>query len=256
MSAEQKPWASQHTNDLSEPAAAEAIRRAWPMASRQTVEDLARSALVVRALPSQLIAEGEWPARVALVLKGNVAATWDAPDGRTELVGLWGPGQFLGIATLAGGPMTVGIDALTPVTLLSWDSRQFRSIAAADLAMIDDLLDRAVFAVHLLTHLGKVRAFTTARSRLAGLLIKYEALCFSNTSPVIPRTQLGALTGVSPRMVNKILRTWEVAGTIERVGASGLVLLDRDALIAEAAPFADFPAPNPTEPGFRSEPTA
>jgi CRP-like cAMP-binding protein len=255
MSAEQKPWTSQHTNEASV-SAAEAIRRAWPMASRQTADELARSASVIRALPSELISEGEWPPRVALVVKGNVAATWDAPDGRTELAGLWGPGQFIGVATLAGGPMTVGIDALTTVTLLSWDSRQFRRIAAADPAMMENLLDRAVFAVHLLTYLGKVRAFTTARSRLAGLLIKYEPLCFANTSPVIPRTQLGALTGVTPRMVNRILRAWEVSGTIKRVGASGLVLLDRSALAAEAAPLADFPAPDPTEPGFRSEPTA
>jgi CRP-like cAMP-binding protein len=145
---------------------------------------------------------------------------------------------------------------VTAVTLLSWDSRQFRRIAAADPALMDNLLDRAVFAVHLLTHLGKVRAFTTARSRLAGLLIRYEPLCFSNDTPQIPRTQFGALTGVTPRMVNRILRTWEVAGTIKRVGASGLVLLDRGALVAEAAPLADFPAPDPTARGFRSEPTA
>jgi CRP/FNR family cyclic AMP-dependent transcriptional regulator len=226
------------------------------MASGQTVEALARSASVVRTLRSELISEGEWPARVALVVKGNVAATWDAPDGRTELAGLWGPGQFIGIGTLGGGPMSVGIDALTPVTLLSWDSRQFRRIAAADPDMMANLLDRAIFAVHLLTHLGKIRAFTTARSRLAGLLIRYEALCFSNTSPVIARTQLGALTGVTPRMVNRILRTWEVAGTVRRVGVSGLQLVDRAALAAEAAPLDDFPAPEPPEPGFRSEPTA
>ncbi len=57
-------------------------------------------------------------------------------------------------------------------------------------------------------------------------------------------------------LVSKILRDWEVAGTVKRVGAASLVLLDREAFAQEASPLADFPAPEPTEPGSRSEPTA
>jgi CRP-like cAMP-binding protein len=226
----------------------EAIRRAWPLASPETIDELSQTASIVRTLPSTLISEGERPGRIVLVLEGHVVATWNAPDGRTVFAGLEGPGQYLGIATLAGSPMSVGIDAVTAVTLLTWDSRRFRHIAAADPAMIGQLLDRAVFAVHGLTHLGKVRTFTTARARLAGLLIQHEQLCFSNHAAPIPRSQLGALAGVTPRMVSRIVRDWEKAGIVRRVGASGLVLLDRAGLATEAAPLADFPAPSPMAP--------
>jgi hypothetical protein len=43
-------------------------------------------------------------------------------------------------------------------------------------------------------------------------------------------------------MVSRIFRKWEAAAIIRLVGASGLELLDRMALEAEAAPLDDFPA--------------
>jgi hypothetical protein len=46
-------------------------------------------------------------------------------------------------------------------------------------------------------------------------------------------------------MVSRIFRKWEAAAIVRRVGASGLELIDRIALEAEAAPLADFPAPDP-----------
>jgi Crp-like helix-turn-helix protein len=57
------------------------------------------------------------------------------------------------------------------------------------------------------------------------------------------RWQLSALAGVTPRMVSTILRSWESAGIVRRLGKSGLEILDRRALEAEAPSVADFPAP-------------
>ena len=237
-----------------QPSSVEAIRRAWPMASPGTIDELARAASVIRSIKASLMSEGERPSRVGLVLSGTVAATWNAPDGRMLFAGIYGTGQFMGLATLAGATMTVGIHALAPVVLLTWDSQRFRSIADADPAMTANLLDRAVFATQALNHQIKVRSFTSARSRLAGLLIKYEGLCFSERTPLVPRGQLDALASVTTRMVRRILRDWEAARIVARVGSSGLVLLDRDALVAEAAPLADFPAPDPAAPGAWVEP--
>ena len=237
-----------------QPSSVEAIREAWPMASPGTIDGLARAASVTRSIKASLMSEDERPSRVALVLSGTVVATRNSPDGRTLFAGIYGAGQFLGLATLAGGTMTVGIDALTPVALLTWDSQRFRTIADADPAMTANLLDRAIFATQALNHQIKVRSFTNARSRLAGLLIKYEGLCFSEATPLVPRGQLGALASVTTRMVSRILRAWEAARIIARVGSTGLILLDRDALAAEAAPLADFPAPDPSAPGAWVEP--
>ena len=189
-----------------------------------------------------------------MVLQGTVVATWSAPDGRTVYAGLYGPGQFIGLGTLSGACVTVGIDALTPVTILAWRSGEFRSVVDSDPALALDFLDRSVYAIHALTRLTKVRTFTTAASRLAGLLLQYEAFCFSKEAPLVSRRHLAPMAGVTPQMVARIFRTWEAAAVIRRVGVSGIELLDRSALEAKASPLSDFPAPDPAMPGAWAAP--
>ena len=204
------------------------------MESTDTVARLVRASSLIERSEGTLMAEAERPSRVLLVLSGTVVATWSAPDGRIVHVGLWGPGQFIGLMTLSGGTMTTEVDALTRVTILTWPSQEFRAITDSDLAVSLDLLDRAVFAIQLLSHLIQRRTFTTAASRLAGLLLQYETVIFSRDSPLVARGQLSALAGVTPQMVGRILRKWEGAGIVRRIRGSGLELLDRVALEAEA----------------------
>jgi CRP-like cAMP-binding protein len=198
--------------------------------------------------------EAEAPARIAIILAGTVVATWEAPDGRRLFAGVYGPGQFMGAATLAGGPTTVGIEALTPIRLLEWRSEDFRGIAAQDSAFLADLLTRTVFAIHALNHMIKLRVFTTARARLAALLLEHEQLIFSRGRPLLPMSQLAALAGVTPRMVSRIMHGWEEDAVLRRSGRAGLVLLDRARLIAEAAPLELIEAPDPSSPGAWSSP--
>jgi CRP-like cAMP-binding protein len=238
--------ASRKPNKRADSVASEAIRRAWPMASTETVAKLVRASSFVEKASGTLMAEGERPSRVSLVLSGTVVGTWNAPDGRIAYVGFFGAPQFIGLTTLSGGPIATGIDALTQVTMLAWPSHEFRAIADADPALSLDLLELSIYGNQLLNHLIKLRTFTTAASRLAGLLLRYEAFCFSRDAPLVGRGNLSALAGVTPQMVSRILRKWEAAGIVRRVGASGLELLDRVALEAEAAPLEDFPAPDPT----------
>ena len=230
--------------------AAEAIRRTWPRASNETVDRLVNASSVVERARGMLLAQGEHPARVALVLSGTFVGTWTAPDGRIADGGIVqadasGPGQFVGLTTLRGAPIISGIDAVTPVTMLVWLSDEFRVITESDIGVTLELLDRAIYAVQVLNHLMQLRTFTTAASRLAGVLLRYEALTFSMDAPAMPRGQLSALAGVTPQMVSRILRRWEAAAIVRRVGASGLELLNRSALEAEAAPLEDFPFPEP-----------
>jgi CRP-like cAMP-binding protein len=250
---QQRTWNNEIPAAPIEPLVAEAIRRAWPMVSPKTTDDLIRTASVVRSSRAPLIAEDERPSRIGLVVSGTVVFTWSAPDGRTMFAGFYGPGQVMGLATLAGATATTGTDPLTAVTALTWDSRRFREIADADSALMGNLLDRAIFTGHALNHQIKLRTFTTARSRLARMIVRYERLFIAEGTALVPRTQLGALAGVTARMANRILHDWEAAGIVARVGLTGLVLLDRVALEAEAAPLADFPEPDPTGPGAWAE---
>lgn len=213
------------------------------MASPETLARLVRASSIVEKARGTLIEEGERPARIALVLSGTITATWSAPDGRMVHAGLYGPGQFIGMATLTGVPTATGIYALTRATILAWKSDEFRAIAEDDRALFRDLFDHLVFGAEVLVNLIRLRTFTPAASRLAGLLLQYEAFVFSTDAPLVPRRELPALAGVTPEMVSRIFRKWEAAAIVRRVGATGLELLDRSALAAEAAPLDDFPPP-------------
>ena len=239
-----------------ESIAAEAIRRTWPMASPETVARLVRAGSFVEDARGTILAQAERPSRVALVLSGTFVGTWTAPDGRVADGGIVqaemsGPGQFIGVTTLRGAPIISGIDAVTPVTMLTWPSDAFRTITDSDLEVTRELLERCIYSIEVLNHLMQLRTFTTSTARLAGVLVRYEALCFGDAPPMA-RVQLSNLASVTPQMVSRILRKWEAAAILRRVGASGLELLDRVALEAEAAPLADFPAPTPPRVTGRS----
>jgi CRP-like cAMP-binding protein len=219
------------------------------MASPETVGRLVRAGSFAEGARGTLLAQGERPSRVALVLSGTFVGTWTAPDGRVADGGIVqaeasGPGQFIGVTTLRGAPIISGIDAVTPVTMITWLSDEFRTITDSDLEVTREMLERSIYAIEVLNHLMQLRTFTTAASRLAGVLVRYEALCFGK-APSMARGQLSNLAGVTPQMVSRILRKWEAAAIVRRVGPSGLALLDRGALEAEAASLADFPPPTP-----------
>ena len=229
---------------------AEAIRRTWPKASAETIDRLLRAGSVIEKSSGTLLAQGERPARVALIVSGTFVNTWTAPDGRVAdgaivHIDPSGPARFLGLTTLRDAPIISGIDALTPVTAVIWQSDDFRSITDADQAVMLDLLDRSIFAIRQLNYLMQLRTFTTAATRLAGVFLEHEASFFGADPPLVARGQLSALAGVTPQMVTRILRKWERLGIVRRTGPSGLELLDRAALEAEAAPLADFPEPRP-----------
>jgi CRP-like cAMP-binding protein len=219
------------------------------MASPETVARLARTSSIVENASGTVLAQGEHPSRVALVLSGTFVGTWTAPDGRVADGGIVhasmsAPGHFVGVTTLTGGTIISGIEAITPITMLTWPSGDFRAITDTDLGVSLELLDHSIYAIQMLNHLTLLRTFTTAASRLAGVLVRYEAFCFGD-APLMARKQLPALAGVSPQMVGRILRKWEAAGIVRRVGSPGLELYDRAALEAEAAPLEGFPVPDP-----------
>ena len=230
-----------------ESVAAEAIARTWPMASPETIARLIRASSFTEDATGSVLEQGEQRSRVALVLSGTFVGTWTAPDGRVAEGGILqadasGPGRFLGVTTLRGAPVISGIAAVTPVTMLTWQSDEFRTIAESDVGVLLGLLDYCIYALQLLNYLMQLRSFATASSRLAGLLLENEAYCFGD-APLVPRGQLAALAGVTPQMVSRIFRKWEAASVVRRLGASGLELLDRVALEAEAAPLTGFPPP-------------
>jgi CRP-like cAMP-binding protein len=136
------------------------------MASPETVARLVLAGSVVDNARGTLLAQGERPSRVVLILSGTYVGTWTSPDGRIADGGIFQanlsePGQFVGVTTLRGAPIISGIDAVTPVMMITWLSDEFRAITESDLAVSLELLERCIYAIQLLNHLMQLRTFTT-----------------------------------------------------------------------------------------------
>ena len=217
-----------------------------------TLEQLFQASSIVEDAEGALLRQGERPSRVALVLNGAFVGTWVSSDGRIAEGRIaevkWSaPGIFVGVSTLAGAPIISGIHALSPVTMVVWQSDDFRRITQADLGVTLDILDRCIDGIQHVSHLMQLRTFTTGASRLAAAVLRYEDYCTGDES-LVKRWQLSALAGVTPRMGSSILRTWEANKIVRRLGRSGLELLDRAALEIQAAPATGYPAPPPPAP--------
>jgi CRP-like cAMP-binding protein len=252
MAAERSP----ERRDSRDSIVTDAIRQTWPTASEESLARLIHGASLREELHGTIVREAERPSPVALVVHGTVVAYWSAPDGRILYGGLFGRGQLWGLPSLNGGASVVGIDAVTTVSVITWRSELVRAIAEVDAAFALALLDRALFAIQALNRMNKLRSFTTAGARLAGLLLEYEALCFGPNAPLVARRHLAAMAGVTPEMASRILRRWEAASIVRRARPSGLELLDREALRAQAEPLAAFPRLDPTSRGAWAAPEA
>jgi hypothetical protein len=146
----------------------------------------------------------------------------------------------------ATGARAIAADAVGRrwATILTWSSREFRAITDSDLAVALDLLEQSIYAIHLLNHGIQLRTFTTAATRLAGVFIgKRGSLLLEGDAARGARPTLGsrrrhAADGEpDPAQVGS-------RGDRASSWASGLELLDRAGLEAEAAPLDDFRRPN------------
>jgi CRP-like cAMP-binding protein len=205
-----------------------------PRAAERTRSRLAAAAATREARPGVIFRAGEAVDLCVLVLAGHAAMTMTSRDGRTALIRVVGAGEFVGL------PNPLGLEALDEVSLAVWPSVQFAEASGDDPAVWRDLVNvvagRERDAVALL---GLV-TFETARARLALFLLRYEHLAFASERPPLSRSKLAGLAGVSAQMARRILRAWEDAGIMRRVGKGGLVLVDRGALGAQAAAMTDY----------------
>ena len=170
-----------------------------------------------------------------LVLEGHVAVLQRSPDGRVAILGVYGQGGLIGLATIDGVHQSAALEALDDVVMATWPALTVREVAAQDPGMLLDVVDQLVTRARGAMFLLERQTFATASMRLASSLLRNERLIFAGGPPVIARSRLAGLAGVSREMASRILRRWERADIIRRVGQTGLVLMDRQRLEAEAA---------------------
>jgi CRP-like cAMP-binding protein len=213
----------------------EGLRSVFPHALAASRDRLADVAIRRDVGPGFLDGARSSEPEIMLVLEGHVAVVQRAPDGRVAILGLFGPGGLIGLATIDGVPQAIALEALDAVVLAAWPSLMVREVAERDPGMLLDVVDQLVTRVRGAMFLLERQTFATSSMRLASALLRNEALVFSMEQPRVARSQVAAFAGVSREMAGRILRRWERAGIIRRVGQSGLVLVDRQSLEGEAA---------------------
>jgi CRP-like cAMP-binding protein len=215
-------------------AAWSAVRAAFPRAAEASIATLTSTATRFSFEPRASRPPGSRTPTIYLILSGQVAVSQATADGRVSVLGLYGPGTLVGLTTFAGGPDLLGLEAVTATSGVAWPSDHIREVAEQDCAMLQDVLEQFVHRVRLTLGLLEQQTFATARARLAAFMARHEQLVFSPGTPAIGRAQLSAMVGVSREMTSRILRGWERAEIVGRVGRSGLILVDRRRLEAEA----------------------
>ncbi len=175
--------------------------------------------------------EGNPCDQVASVRKGLVKLSKIGPNGRTQVLGVVGPGFLLGCESLRGAPCQCTAEAITPVELC---------MATRD--EIDGLMRRspdvAVGVVSLLSHRiddlerTALRLGTySGRQRLAALLLSTD-LSHSdpgNGSAGLSRQELADTLGMAKETLIRLLTQFVSRGLIETEGRA-IRVLEPDAL--------------------------
>ena len=171
--------------------------------------------------------------KAILVLDGYLAVRVIDADGHQLILTLARRGQTL-VPPIAPPPLiseveivaiSAAVAAIVPAQLV-WDlAKQDRGFALRLLDLSREVVERLLSRLEELT-------FSTARERLAVVLLAYEPL-FASSTLIVQRRVLAGLVGVSREMTGRLLLGLERDGLIRRAGWE-IAILDPDRLRAVA----------------------
>jgi CRP/FNR family transcriptional regulator len=190
--------------------------------------DLPEGAVVRRACDEPFL---------ALVVDGLVRFFLDGPDGRRKTSRYARSGQLAGTPSILGvpRPLPVGLQALTPTSLLVFETTAVLDLAATDPRFSAALAADLTSALwDTLDELGR-SAFGSVRERLSHHLVDLARPDGHGGSLVVrvPQQDLADAIGSVREVVARVLRQLRDEGLIGTT-ASGIVLLDVPALIGQS----------------------
>jgi CRP-like cAMP-binding protein len=181
-----------------------------------------------------------------VVLDGHVMYRRVVETGQVRAALIAGPGYMGGLRSIsdADADALYELVALTDGAWATWDPRLIRELALQDAGLAVGFLDLAAdFAMVLNVRLDG-QSFTSARERMAAILLRYGKAIFDTRHPVAQRGDLAAMIGTSRVMMYRTLRGLEADGLVEREHSGGIKILD-EARLAELVTVAapeDAPA--------------
>lgn len=174
--------------------------------------------------------------RIYVVATGAAKSIRNAADGTETILGLYGPGDFLGALPALGDDVHRDWAwTMTPSCLLGLDAsdfdeimRTYPSVALATVEAVSRRLHETTQVVHLLAN-------TPLAERLAATLLAlaekvgrpWKGLTLLDLP--LTRENLASLTGVTTESVSRVMSGWKRDGIIES-GRGWIAVRDLDAL--------------------------
>ncbi len=210
------------------------LPKVLPGASALSLVALARAAQPRPFRRHELVLSQSLDPLLTLVVSGHVGAVRFDADGHQQMITILGPGELVGVIALRRDAPSVDLVGLNRGAAAQWPGDLVLALARVDAGLAIELLDNALeSATRLLNRLEHV-SFDTVARRLAAILWMRRELLFDARRPLLSRPQLADLAGTSREMAGRVIRDFERRGLIERVGGTGLVLLDPSGLRAVA----------------------
>ncbi len=206
----------------------------------QEFHQLAAIALSRSFEPRQTIIQEGDPADFLMnVTSGAVKIFRALPDGRTQVVGFLGEGDFMGMPP--GEGYTVSAESVTAVEICTFPRRSFERLLKEFPSLerrLFELVSNEIAAAHdHMLLLGR----KTARERVASLLVQMAAKehCGNVHKPCVKlamtRAEMADYLGLTMETVSRTLSTFRRTGLILAQSPDQLLLLRLDALRRIAA---------------------
>lgn len=192
-----------------------------------------------------LIWEGEDSVLVANVIEGVLKLSTGTEDGREQIVGVVYPSEFIGRPF--GGTSGHGVTALTDARVCVFARRDFDAFAREHPALEHKLLERTLGELDRTRRWMLLLGRKSASEKLASFLLELcerlaPAGCevdFSEPGPLrldlpFSRQQIADVLGLTIETVSRQFTRLKAEGIIDLPSRREVVILDRNALAAEA----------------------
>ena len=177
--------------------------------------------------------EGDEATGFYVVAEGKIKIFKMSPDGREQILHIFGPGEPFGeVPVFHGQPFPANAVTMAPSALLFFPRREFVDLVASTPSLALSML--AMLSLRLRRFASQVESLSLKEvpGRLAAHLV-YLAEEQGRTDRVvldIPKGQLASLLGTSPETLSRIFARMSEEGLI-RVHGKKIELLDYDELL-------------------------
>jgi CRP/FNR family cyclic AMP-dependent transcriptional regulator len=167
-----------------------------------------------------IFSQGDHTNNLMYILKGEVKVSVVSKSGKEAVLGILGPGEFIGEGGLAGQPLRMATaTALTPVTVLAIENKEMFRVLHSDRLISDR------FITHMMGRNIRIeedlidQLFNSSEKRLARallLLARYgNGENPERSLPKIPQETLAEMVGTTRARVNLFMNRFRKLGFIK-----------------------------------------